>query len=76
MAMLFYFPHMLWRHISRHLGFDLRLIIQDIKKLLKTDNNVQEIALQIHRTLEYNSSKYTDNHHKFLNYFSKIRKFK
>jgi hypothetical protein len=51
--------------MSRHLGFDLRLIIHDIKNVLKKD--IHQIALQIHLALEYNSPKHIIGRHKFLN---------
>jgi hypothetical protein len=51
--------------MSRHLGLDLRLIIQDIRNILK--NDIYKIAMQIHISLEYNSSKYITDRHKFLN---------
>jgi len=39
--------------MSRYIGFDLRSIIQDIK-VLNTD--IDQVALQIHISLQYNSS--------------------
>ena len=58
------------RNMSRHLGFDLRIIIQDIKNISKKD--IHQIALQIHVALQYNSSKHNINHQKFLNRLLKI----
>lgn len=51
--------------MSKHLGFDLRLIIHDIKNIVKKD--IDKIALQIHMALEYNSSKHVNDRQKFLN---------
>jgi len=58
------------RNMSRHLGFDLRLIIQDIKNISKRD--IHKIGLQIHIALKYNSSEHVVDRHKFLNRLLKI----
>ncbi len=60
--------------MSRHFGFDLRLIIQDIRNILKKD--IQKIASRIHKTLKYNSRKHINKHHKFLNPLFEIGKMK
>ncbi|CAF0756109.1 unnamed protein product [Rotaria sordida] len=65
MALFFYLPHMFWRNMSRRIGFDLRSIIQNIKQVANTDIN--QIALQIHIALEYNSSKHVVNRQKIFN---------
>ncbi|CAF3655313.1 unnamed protein product [Rotaria socialis] len=56
MALFFYLPHIVWRNISRRIGFDLRSIIQNVKQVLNT--NMNQVTLQIHIALVYNSSKY------------------
>ncbi|CAF3547391.1 unnamed protein product [Adineta steineri] len=55
MAGLFYIPHMFWRNVGRHIGFDLRSIIQNMRK----DSNItiNQVALHLHVALQYNSLK-------------------
>ncbi|CAF2650729.1 unnamed protein product [Rotaria sp. Silwood2] len=65
MALFFYLPHMFWHNISRRIGFDLRSIIQNIKQVSKTD--IDQVAVQIHIALEYNSSKHVVDRYKNLN---------
>ena len=44
------------RNMSRRIGFDLRSIIQNTKQVSNT--NMNQVALQIHIALVYNSSKH------------------
>jgi bisphosphoglycerate-dependent phosphoglycerate mutase len=47
------------------MGFDLRLIIQNMKNISEID--VNKVALQIHIALKYNTSKHIFYRYKSLN---------
>lgn len=52
--------------MSKRFGFDLRSIIQDIKKV-PNNFNIDQVALQIHIALEYNPAKYAIGYNKTQN---------
>jgi len=64
--------------MSRHLGFDLRSIIHDIKDISKRD--IHSIALHIHIALEYNSPKHLMDrpkyHNRLLEIFQSSRQYR
>ncbi len=54
--------------MSRHTGFDLRSIIQRVKKIPISNQmlDIDHVALEIHVALEYNSSENHGRLNRFL----------